>query len=552
MGMVSASATDTTFLWGSSLYTNDKQNSVFDCIQSSDGNIYMAANIKPATECQWMGKTTQLTEQTVKNDYSLFIPKLDADGNMLWQILSTVGNFKTNTTNIAPTSDGGLILTAIVRHNKEEYDGNLIELQQADGTVYTIVCPESNGNWMDYGLIMRISGSGQILWDQIITQSTDYTGCTVKITSGFEMGSLAVDDNDNIYIGGRYLNALTLPGNVTLSEGLNAPTKFTATLSVGDGWIAKLSGTDGKTMATYRAGDCNNAKYATSDNVKKLAWDNGTLYFVDIVTPLSGVTPGFMGHTVATGATVQPVYGALTLSDNATAFPLADYVKAAATASGSNIQINGIKVGGDRLIIMGSLKGSLSGDGVTIASAGNPLEGFFIDAKVSDGTIEVAGTAGNTISSFNNTIIDRQSGNYIMLGYNLSGGYLMETFDNTGNSTETQYLATGNGMFGIPSATFNNATKQLIIAARSNKNIEFAGTTTTGNDAISVYTAFAASYRLDVNDAMSSIEDVTYNIIPDEDAPVEYYNLQGIRVSNPANGIFIRRQGSKVEKVILR
>ena len=35
------------------------------------------------------------------------------------------------------------------------------------------------------------------------------------------------------------------------------------------------------------------------------------------------------------------------------------------------------------------------------------------------------------------------------------------------------------------------------------------------------------------------------------DAPVEYYNLQGIRVAEPANGIFIRRQGNKATKVIL-
>lgn len=39
--------------------------------------------------------------------------------------------------------------------------------------------------------------------------------------------------------------------------------------------------------------------------------------------------------------------------------------------------------------------------------------------------------------------------------------------------------------------------------------------------------------------------------IADENAPVEYYNLQGVRVSNPSNGIFIRRQGSKVEKIAL-
>lgn len=34
--------------------------------------------------------------------------------------------------------------------------------------------------------------------------------------------------------------------------------------------------------------------------------------------------------------------------------------------------------------------------------------------------------------------------------------------------------------------------------------------------------------------------------------PVEYFNLQGVRVDNPANGLFIRRQGSKVSKVIIK
>lgn len=38
----------------------------------------------------------------------------------------------------------------------------------------------------------------------------------------------------------------------------------------------------------------------------------------------------------------------------------------------------------------------------------------------------------------------------------------------------------------------------------------------------------------------------------DSDAPVEYFNLQGIRVENPENGIFVRRQGSKVSKVVIR
>lgn len=40
--------------------------------------------------------------------------------------------------------------------------------------------------------------------------------------------------------------------------------------------------------------------------------------------------------------------------------------------------------------------------------------------------------------------------------------------------------------------------------------------------------------------------------IEENNAPVEFFNLQGVRVENPANGLFIRRQGNKVTKVIVK
>ena len=38
----------------------------------------------------------------------------------------------------------------------------------------------------------------------------------------------------------------------------------------------------------------------------------------------------------------------------------------------------------------------------------------------------------------------------------------------------------------------------------------------------------------------------------EENAPVEYFNLNGMKVANPTEGIFIRRQGSKTEKVVVK
>lgn len=47
----------------------------------------------------------------------------------------------------------------------------------------------------------------------------------------------------------------------------------------------------------------------------------------------------------------------------------------------------------------------------------------------------------------------------------------------------------------------------------------------------------------------SGIESV---VAADENAPVEYYNLQGVRVANPTTGLYIVKQGSKVSKAIIR
>lgn len=51
-------------------------------------------------------------------------------------------------------------------------------------------------------------------------------------------------------------------------------------------------------------------------------------------------------------------------------------------------------------------------------------------------------------------------------------------------------------------------------------------------------------------EGLAGVEGV--QIDENENAPVEYYNLQGVRVTEPANGLYIVRQGSKVSKQIIK
>lgn len=63
------------------------------------------------------------------------------------------------------------------------------------------------------------------------------------------------------------------------------------------------------------------------------------------------------------------------------------------------------------------------------------------------------------------------------------------------------------------------------------------------------YSLVASGDNLKVEEsATTGIEGVE----ADENAPAEYYNLQGVRVANPENGLYIVRQGNKVTKQIIR
>lgn len=53
-------------------------------------------------------------------------------------------------------------------------------------------------------------------------------------------------------------------------------------------------------------------------------------------------------------------------------------------------------------------------------------------------------------------------------------------------------------------------------------------------------------------EAPGSFDGVEDIVADDANAPVEYYNLQGVRVANPENGLYIRVQGKKATKVLVR
>ncbi|MDE6206726.1 MAG: DUF5017 domain-containing protein [Muribaculaceae bacterium] len=107
--------------------------------------------------------------------------------------------------------------------------------------------------------------------------------------------------------------------------------------------------------------------------------------------------------------------------------------------------------------------------------------------------------------------------------------------------------ATGEGCFWDFEAAENN-TWRITNDLRDNFAIGREGT-------FSTFTPFnideATEYALPVL-YIDSIYVGVENVASDANAPVEYFNLQGIRVAQPEAGLYIRRQGSSVTKILVK
>lgn len=101
--------------------------------------------------------------------------------------------------------------------------------------------------------------------------------------------------------------------------------------------------------------------------------------------------------------------------------------------------------------------------------------------------------------------------------------------------------------------TWNNA-QDVTFASTGFKLASEKGTKAAGSlrnnrgDVLLVQAIKIFTYTQTEYPAGSGVADIE---IDNSNAPVEYFNMQGVKVANPENGLYIRRQGSKVEKIML-
>ena len=75
-----------------------------------------------------------------------------------------------------------------------------------------------------------------------------------------------------------------------------------------------------------------------------------------------------------------------------------------------------------------------------------------------------------------------------------------------------------------------------------------------GTDALPIFKAYknAKGKTIYTTGDAANVFNGVEKIEADNNAPVEYYNFQGIKVANPSNGVFIKVQGNKATKIIVK
>ena len=160
--------------------------------------------------------------------------------------------------------------------------------------------------------------------------------------------------------------------------------------------------------------------------------------------------------------------------------------------------------------------------------------------------------------------IDATSNKSAALAVNESLGLVAHTIVNDANATIMQYTEDNEGHI-----TMNQISKGNDMASLGSKadamDFDYAGNlyaVTSGNEIMSVYAlpdalvgpntrVTPAKKSLTISFTQGEIEATGIESIEAANAPVEYYNLQGVKVENPSNGIFIKKQGGRTSKVVL-
>lgn len=358
---------------------------------------------------------------TSGND-NLLLTKVNADGTAAWHVYSKQG--RVANASAATTSDGGVVVAAVTSFTafnaKEATDipaNSILDIVDADNHTTTIEKAFAGSAVYDI-VVLKISADGHLNWFKHFA-ADDASSLTAKI---------AVDNADNIYIGGQHAKTLSFGENAVAAR--SAKSLYLVKLDNAGNFVKSfdISGTDAEDYidaVTFADG-----KIFVAGRVKAKAEGN-TIAFADITLAPTTFDDVF---AAAFSTDLVPVWASIANS-------------VAASDGKHTSQVKGIDVSEGFVLVSGLVKGGYKAAGATDAvtmSSGTKLEGMVIGFSVADGALSKGVCVSEGISGLYSATI---KGNKIYaFGYNIAnadkqGSSLFE-FD--GENANENVIATTN------------------------------------------------------------------------------------------------------------
>ncbi len=358
---------------------------------------------------------------TSGND-NLLLTKVNADGTAAWHVYSKQG--RVANASAATTSDGGVVVAAVTSFTafnaKDATDipaNSILDIVDADNHTTTIEKAFAGSAVFDI-VVLKISADGHLDWFKHFA-ADDASSLTAKI---------AVDNADNIYIGGQHAKTLSFGENAVAAR--SAKSLYLVKLDNVGNFVKSfdISGTDAEDYidaVTFADG-----KIFVAGRVKAKAEGN-TIAFADITLAPTTFDDVF---AAAFSTDLVPVWASIANS-------------VAASDGKHTSQVKGIDVSEGFVLVSGLVKGGYTAAGATDAvtmSSGTKLEGMVIGFSVADGALSKGVCVSEGISGlYSATIKDNK---IYAFGYNIAnadkqGSSLFE-FD--GENANENVIATTN------------------------------------------------------------------------------------------------------------
>lgn len=542
--------------------TTTAGDNAIDLTADASGNLYFLntiATMDSAPDAFYAGQKIFTGALGSKQSNSLDLTKTDAAGNAVWTIYTSMGDCDSSQGGLSVSAAGDVYFLCKIRHTDTSLD-KAVTFVDATGAAHTVGEAAVSDNY--YFLVLgKASANGAIEWLKTITASTTPVVNNGKdfIANAVYVRGLALDNDNNIFIGGNYRTALTFT-NADVEGATITPRNVSAWNgdpqgSVGDMFIAKFS-SDGSFVASL-TGQGASQQY---EQVMGLTAANGMIYVNGAVTPVADGTPSvtLAGKSFPLGSVITPFVGAIDPATMTAAWMTS--LQSNPVDNKAAYQNPTVNVIGDKLWLTAQGNGNYlasSGSVFFMTTQGTLREGLLVRFDANTGTVEHGvnsragfdGLQATALTVFCGVMQNPDAPQDIYVygsGLNAAVGAYVRKYDAATLTADPDVVWTvmapqDKGLATCANMVYNPAAGVMVATSRCNKSILPLGGAV--SPAPSAWAIYAASYALPdvlvsgIDTVEAPAADITVGkgsltVAGDKAATVAVYDIAGRTVTN--------------------